>query len=467
MLFPKDVIDKLVKQEFQNKNNLIKRLIKERPYPIKINLKLPSEKNQLLELTTYTKFLNEWNEFKFQHLVRRKNASYKVMKNENIPYEFVINNDKELLECLPTSCGNEILKLVKRAIDLSKVFNNASYNEYYKLLKEIQKLSDTDFEKVLQILPQLKRNMGQGKTYLRALPLVGVDTKFLEINEVVILIIEVLKVAKILTSSDLELLDNKNTLDVIDNINDMEQTVPISLNITTTSANATNIEKVNNNLENNDTSNITTEKNTTVNISQANNILYNFLNVLHKPKGFINIRILDNNLYEYFYGLSTFKITQEELANINLPSVNILVVENEQSGYMLPNLKNTIAIFGCGNNLAWSRANWLKEKKKIYYWGDLDSWGFRMLANFRMNVGFEKVKSIFMDLTTIQKHEFAAVTEESSITTIDLNFLTSSEQEALDYLRTHTLNRIEQEKLIGDYVYNNLLLAFSEQDITK
>lgn len=44
---------------------------------------------------------------------------------------------------------------------------------------------------------------------------------------------------------------------------------------------------------------------------------------------------------------------------------------------------------------------WIANKKQVIYWGDLDSWGFKMLQDFRLNSKV-KVDSMLMDLKTIQ-----------------------------------------------------------------
>lgn len=57
---------------------------------------------------------------------------------------------------------------------------------------------------------------------------------------------------------------------------------------------------------------------------------------------------------------------------------NILIVENKQSLKQLPTLKNTLVILGAGNNLSWpENKSW--QHKKLYYWGDIDTWGLAIL----------------------------------------------------------------------------------------
>ncbi len=436
MLLPKDVEKKILKQEFENKNNLTQRLLGQRPYPIKINLQLPTEKKQAADFKSYQHFLEKWRDYPQQKFVKRIDKAYSFMQSTNLPCEFVINNEDEFLEFLPPAYSKEIRTFVTRANALSLLFPNTQKEDFYFLLKRIIKFSSDDFEKILNVIPQLHENLGNGTLFIRALPLKGIDTKFLENSDNEFIIMATLKVAGIIKENLCNDLEEKN-IDEITNLDSVQETS--SLSSISTEKDITNNEK-----------NLETEINDTT--------LSKFLNVREKPKGFINVMLLDPELYHYYHGLSMFKISQEELYLKDLPCDNILVVENEQSGYMLPTLRNTIAIFGCGKNLAWSKADWLKSKKKIFYWGDLDSHGFAMLANFRENVG-SRVQSILMDRKTIELHLEGRVNEPSSETSIKINQLTDDEQNALKFLQSSELNRLEQEKLEGEYVFHKLKSA--------
>ena len=161
------------------------------------------------------------------------------------------------------------------------------------------------------------------------------------------------------------------------------------------------------------------------------------------------------------------------LLNIEPPGDNLIVVENVQSGLMLPKLKNTSVIFGCGRNLSWSKASWLKHKKQIFYWGNLDSWGFEMLCEFRENSQCS-VTSLLMDKAVLERtsHTERMVHEDKS-TEVKVEFLTSAEKETLAFLQglkndgsnaelattsspDTRLNRLEQEKLDEDIVIKAL-----------
>lgn len=84
-------------------------------------------------------------------------------------------------------------------------------------------------------------------------------------------------------------------------------------------------------------------------------------------------------------GLLPFKkcrVTTAELGETTLPASRVLVIENEQCLHQLPELSDTIAVLGCGLDVQWLSSVVL-DKKRVAYWGDMDSWGLLMLARAR------------------------------------------------------------------------------------
>ncbi|HFT3384354.1 TPA: DUF3322 domain-containing protein [Klebsiella variicola] len=84
-------------------------------------------------------------------------------------------------------------------------------------------------------------------------------------------------------------------------------------------------------------------------------------------------------------GLLPFKkcrVTTAELAETTLPASRLLMIENEQCLHQLPELSDTIAVLGCGLDVQWLSSVVL-DKKRVAYWGDMDSWGLLMLARAR------------------------------------------------------------------------------------
>lgn len=82
---------------------------------------------------------------------------------------------------------------------------------------------------------------------------------------------------------------------------------------------------------------------------------------------------------------------------------NVLVVENLRSFLTLPPCAGTLAVFGEGRaSQTLTKIGWLSEVR-LFYWGDLDPYGFTILAGLRGD--FSGVQSVLMDDAARQKYE--------------------------------------------------------------
>ena len=131
---------------------------------------------------------------------------------------------------------------------------------------------------------------------------------------------------------------------------------------------------------------------------------------------------------------------------------------------MLPELKDTVAIFGGGKNVAWAANSWLSGKNKVAYWGDLDQSGFRILSDIRLKAGFE-IPSLMMDLSTIELHwdRMCADASGETLEPQEAERLTAAGRDAAAYLAGAytSANRQKQKKLDQDYVLRNIREFFS------
>ncbi|MEH1903260.1 MAG: Wadjet anti-phage system protein JetD domain-containing protein [Nostoc sp.] len=85
----------------------------------------------------------------------------------------------------------------------------------------------------------------------------------------------------------------------------------------------------------------------------------------------------------------------------------------------------------------------------IFYWGDLDTDGFKILSQLRSY--FPQAISIMMDVKTFETFKEFAVTVAES-TAENLLYLTPQEQALYSYLSIHN-KRLEQERISQDYAY--------------
>lgn len=169
----------------------------------------------------------------------------------------------------------------------------------------------------------------------------------------------------------------------------------------------------------------------------------------------IRLRILDSTISEkYVSGLTDIEVTEEEFSKLKIPCEKVFILENKTnfSNLMnfltLPQMENTIGIFGSGfkvGNL--KTALWLGDKE-IFYWGDIDNHGLQILSQIRGY--FKQTKSIMMDIETL--NAFKDDWSKGEPTTANtLPNLTSEEQELFAFLKADNL-RLEQEKINQEFV---------------
>ncbi len=176
----------------------------------------------------------------------------------------------------------------------------------------------------------------------------------------------------------------------------------------------------------------------------------------------IRVRVLDKKISDrHLSGLTDIEVTEEEFCSLQIPCYKVFVFENKTnySNLMnfltLPQMENTIGIFGSGfsvNKL--KNALWLADKE-IFYWGDIDTHGLKILSQIRGY--FSNTKSIMMDFETINTFkddwDKGEPIHESSLPN-----LTSDEQELFQFVRADNINtiRLEQEKISQEYALKQI-----------
>lgn len=152
-------------------------------------------------------------------------------------------------------------------------------------------------------------------------------------------------------------------------------------------------------------------------------------------------------------GLRDIGAPIEDLATLGLSPQAALIVENLQTFLSLPTMPGVVAAYGQGNAVvALARIPWLRETR-IFYWGDLDSHGFRILNQAR-SVGLE-AQSVLMDSRTLYEHRDLWVVEPNPFLGT-ASLLTESEVATLAELRALGHVRLEQERLPWVYALEKL-----------
>lgn len=165
---------------------------------------------------------------------------------------------------------------------------------------------------------------------------------------------------------------------------------------------------------------------------------------LNYDKTLIRFRILDKDLY--INNLSDISILPDEFYKLKINCEKVFIAENLMNVLTFPELKNSIIIWGKGNRVnILKSAKWLTNKK-IYYWGDIDTWGLHILSSLREH--YKNLKSLLMTKIIFEKYKKYVVKEEKSKTQTPLN-LTFEEKDLFEFLLSlpKEKNRLEQEHI--------------------
>jgi hypothetical protein len=166
-----------------------------------------------------------------------------------------------------------------------------------------------------------------------------------------------------------------------------------------------------------------------------------FLDALDENDHWLLLAPLGPNLLPF----SQQRVRASELMSTPLAASNVLVVENERCLHQLPILPDTISILGAGLNLGWMQADWLRDKR-LGYWGDMDTWGLRMLAMARRHQ--PHLLPLLMTREVFDAYAAAlAVAEPSPSDEQSPEGLSRQEKEFYLYLRSLDRGRLEQEFL--------------------
>ena len=147
--------------------------------------------------------------------------------------------------------------------------------------------------------------------------------------------------------------------------------------------------------------------------------------------------------------------TVATLSALSVAPVCVLLVENVASVAALPQMRGVVAIHGQGIHAPELAGIGWVASARVLYWGDLDTHGFRILADVRRVL--PQTESVLMDADTWDRfHHLAGI--EAQPYRSRIGHLTASEQDALARVRAGD-GRLEQERLGIDHVNAALMCA--------
>lgn len=177
-LLPADVRKIILKREWNNTAGLKARLLNRKPFPIKIGLKPPAGRNAIADMPHFQIFINEWSAFSSQKNIQWELRTYRKLLEQNVPKFFVLENLEALINFVGKEAVQRSKQWAKNMMPLLAI-GEALYPVLVKHLNIFESIQFSDAELLSDLIKQLSFKMGTG-LYLRALPLTGVDTKFLE-----------------------------------------------------------------------------------------------------------------------------------------------------------------------------------------------------------------------------------------------------------------------------------------------
>lgn len=172
----------------------------------------------------------------------------------------------------------------------------------------------------------------------------------------------------------------------------------------------------------------------------------------------VRVRILDEKIkHKYHLPFTDFSIPFSQFKALNWLDHRWLITENKMPFLTLPPLENTIALWGSGYNVQILKSiDWLSQAE-LFYWGDLDVHGFKILAQLRSY--FPHVISVMMEQETLTNFADFIGSDPKESTSEKLTNLTEAENLILLDLSRHK-KRLEQEQIsqvyVNQYLWTNL-----------
>lgn len=190
MKFPKDILVALDKKYWQNKKQFKIFLKGEMEFPLQIALKMPTTSSQIRNnIGLIQEFVQAWQCFESEFplcKIQYQSKNFQQFGMLNLPQYLIFENRNVLISIFSQEQQLQLQNLQQRINQIINLLNqhfNVNIKQLLDFLidnlESFHEFSADEMAQLLQVLPQLKCGMGEG-LYLRNLPIVGVDSKFIE-----------------------------------------------------------------------------------------------------------------------------------------------------------------------------------------------------------------------------------------------------------------------------------------------
>lgn len=187
-LLPEEVIQRLREKEWRNPRVLKARLKGQKSFPISMSLRPPRGQEAAAGLWQYQNFVEAWKAFPNRSCVLWEKRAFRQLSDQNLPARFSVRDIGTLAEVLGeeersalAGWESRISRILAEPFAQEGVAQKELFNVLVDHLEVLDGFFENDLELLVKLIPQLKPGLGAG-CFLRALPVVYVDTKFIEQN---------------------------------------------------------------------------------------------------------------------------------------------------------------------------------------------------------------------------------------------------------------------------------------------
>ncbi|MDO4433214.1 MAG: DUF3322 domain-containing protein [Alysiella sp.] len=152
-------------------------LLNEIAFPLTLSLKIPTGKQAMAQPEHYRQFVDAWRAFRQPENVIWAEHKLAYFGEQDLPSELCFQNIHDLLKFI----GEEKTwsRWQNRLADWQTHFPPHAHTALIFKIEELDALPEKTLSMLIKVVLQLRAGMGRGG-YLRALPLVGAHSKFIE-----------------------------------------------------------------------------------------------------------------------------------------------------------------------------------------------------------------------------------------------------------------------------------------------
>lgn len=203
-LLQQDAVELLRAKYWNNTKTLKSLLAGNTEFPIQISLKPPKGNAALNNISHFQEFVDSWRSFceqaeyeSLQVKVSWDTVTFRSLSEQKLPTNVTIPDITSLAQMLGSEQERQLMywqyrvafifdslsiELGKRTVHpIRSGYARELFSELIANLEALSDFSDSDLKLLVKLIPQFYKGMGRG-CYLRALPVIFVDTKFIEKN---------------------------------------------------------------------------------------------------------------------------------------------------------------------------------------------------------------------------------------------------------------------------------------------